>query len=349
MVGYGLGFPGKPSTITHYVNPKNSDSSHGGAWHPIPIQTLDFPVSMAFADFTGDGFNDIVICDHYGPSMDDLWDAESKDGGRVQYLKNPGDRFAKKNWQVNHIGNSTGMHRLKVGHFTTRDHFEVIGLPIISATSDRTSPAPILVWTPVYESKDAAPISWTEDIPFPNEFRLIHEVRPITGEGGALDTAIVAGREGIVHLYYDETGSAWKYVVIGTGLAQQPDNPYWGSGTVDVAAVHDDPVGYIATCEAFHGNTVSVYLKRPGAPKGTASLYHAGNWKRVQIDNYGSLDTKTHTGTIHHVSCADFDGKGVSGFAIACMGEPIGKRLRTRACISTGRQTCERASSTSPR
>ncbi|EJD41029.1 hypothetical protein AURDEDRAFT_169814 [Auricularia subglabra TFB-10046 SS5] len=212
-----------------------------------------------------------------------------------------------------------------LGHFTTRDHFEVMGLPVISATSDRTSPAPILVWTPVYKSEDAAPSSWTEDIPFSKEFRLIHEVKLIPGEGRALDTVIVAGREGIVHLYYDEKASAWKYVVVGTGLPQQPDIPYWGSGSVDIAAVRDDPVGYIATCEAFHGNTVSVYLKRPGAPNGTASLYDASNWKRVQIDNYGPLDEKTHTGTIHHVLSADFDGTGVNGFAIACMGEPIGK------------------------
>ncbi|EJD34917.1 hypothetical protein AURDEDRAFT_176002 [Auricularia subglabra TFB-10046 SS5] len=113
LIGYGLGFPGKPSIIVHYVNPKNSAKPHDAAWEPIPIQTLDFPVSMAFADFTGDGFNDIVICDHYGPSMDDLWDAKTKAGGRVQYLKNPGDRLAKNDWQANHIGTSTGMHRVK--------------------------------------------------------------------------------------------------------------------------------------------------------------------------------------------------------------------------------------------
>ncbi|EJD34921.1 hypothetical protein AURDEDRAFT_154969 [Auricularia subglabra TFB-10046 SS5] len=325
LIGYGLGFAEKPATITHFINPKNSASGATG-WLPVPIQTMDFPVAMTVADLTGDGFNDIVICDRYGPNMDDLWDAKAKDGGRVQWLRNPGgDRSSAKNWAAQRIGNSTAMHRLKVGHFSTKSHLQVLAIPVIAGSGDRTSPAPVIVYTPEYSSQTyAGPSSWKEQVVFANEFRLIHDIKVVPGRGGALDTALVAGREGIVHLYFDKS-SVWRYVVIGTGLPQEQGNPYWGSGSVDVGAVHDDPVGYIATCEAFHGNVVSVYVKKPGAPKGVESLYNAANWKRIQIDSYGPLNEE-HTGTIHHVVTGDFDGVGVDAFGIACMGAPIGTR-----------------------
>ena len=71
--------------------------------------------------------------------------------------------------------------------------------------------------------------------------------------------------------------------------------------------------------QAFHGNTVSVYVKQSGAPKGVASLLKASYWKRYQIDNFGPLNDE-YTGTVHHVAAGDFDGTGVDAFAIACMG-----------------------------
>ncbi|KAJ7834981.1 hypothetical protein B0H14DRAFT_1154205 [Mycena olivaceomarginata] len=53
------------------------------------VQSLDFPVGMTHADLTGDGYNDAISCDRYGPGMTDLWDAKIKNGGRIQWLKNP--------------------------------------------------------------------------------------------------------------------------------------------------------------------------------------------------------------------------------------------------------------------
>ncbi|CDO68224.1 hypothetical protein BN946_scf184913.g14 [Trametes cinnabarina] len=321
LIGYGLGAQGKPATITLFVNPKNSPN-HGTEWVPVPIQTMDFPVSMSFADLTGDGYNDIIICDRYGPTMNDLWDAKTNDGGRVQWLRNPGNRFAKISWAAKHIGNSTGMHRLKVGHFTITSHFQVLAIPIIPKSGDLTSPAPVIVFTPKYGSDPSeGPHSWHEHIPFATEFRLIHEIKVVPAalnpSNNGLDTALVAGREGVVYLHHD--AKKWKYSVVGTGLPQQGDNPYWGSGSVDFGAVGDDPVAYIATCEGFHGNVVSVYIKKSGAPKGAAALLDHKHWTRHKIDDFGPLNAE-HTGTIHHVETADVDGTGVQAFAIACMG-----------------------------
>ncbi|KAJ7358327.1 hypothetical protein DFH08DRAFT_441069 [Mycena albidolilacea] len=72
---------------------------------------------MTYADLTGDGHNDVISCDRYGPGMTDLWeswDAKIKNGGRIQWLKNPDDRTQVQSWTSHHIGNSTGMHRRPV-------------------------------------------------------------------------------------------------------------------------------------------------------------------------------------------------------------------------------------------
>lgn len=322
LVGYGLGFEGKPASVKLFLNPQN-DGSEG--WKVTEIQSLDFPVAMSYADLTGDGFNDIIICDRYGPSMGNLWDAKTQDGGRIQWLRNPGDRSAQPYWEARPIGNSTGMHRLEVGHFTTREHFQVIGLPIIAASGDLDSPAPIIIYTPTYgpDIKEG-PKSWSEHIAFGSEFRLIHDDTLIRGGNNGLDMVLVAGREGAVLIWFDESAKKWEYNVVSTGLPKEGNNPYWGAGTLDVARVGDDPAGYIASCEGFHGNTVSVYIKDQKAPKGFASLKQ-NVWKRIQIDDFGPVDPEEYTGTIHQLAVTTVRNNNFDSFAIACMGAPIGK------------------------
>ncbi|KAI0316808.1 hypothetical protein OF83DRAFT_1172533, partial [Amylostereum chailletii] len=325
IIAYGLGFQGAPSTVRVFTNPLNDESGDG--WKVSEIASLDFPVGMTYADLTGDGFNDVIVCDRYGPSMDNLWDADTQDGGRIQWLKNPGQRSSQPFWKANKIGNSTGMHRLQAGHFTQSDVVQVMGLPIISKSSDLQSPAPILIFTPVYNSdKSQGPTSWTKETAFASQFRLIHDVRLLPRSNGELDMVVVSGREGIVLLWFDSDGQKWSYNVVGEGLLPPaPSSPgYWGSGSVDVCRVGDDDVGYIATCEAFHGNTVAVYTKSEDAPKGATSLKSSSYWTRTVIDSYGPLDSESHTGTVHHVAAVPLAGSDVESFAIACMGAPTG-------------------------
>ena len=133
---------------------------------------------------------------------------------------------------------------------------QVLAIPIIPDSGDLVNPAPIIVYTPEYDTAhfDKGPCAWNTDIPFATEFRLIHDIKVISGKGGALDSALVAGREGIVYLHYDtnnEQHGAWQYTIIGKGLPQEEGNPYWGSGSVDVCSVHNDDIAYIATCEVI--------------------------------------------------------------------------------------------------
>ncbi|KAK7055209.1 hypothetical protein R3P38DRAFT_2760456 [Favolaschia claudopus] len=320
IIAYGLGFEGKPASIRLFTNPINTGSR---GWMVNEITSLEFPVAMVYADLTGDGSNDVIICDRYGPSIYDLWDAETNDGGRIQWFQNPGSRSAPEPWKAHPIGNSTGMHRLEVGHFTTTEHIQVMGVPIISKSGDLTSPAPILIFTPVYGSdRKQGPQKWIEEVAFASEFRLIHDVRLLPKTNGDLDSILVAGREGVAFLWYARSKKAWEYSIVGTGLPQSAENPFWGSGSVDVCRVGDEQIGYIAACEAFHGNTVAVYLRKPSAPKGVEALKDSSHWERREIQSFGELNAE-NTGTIHHVRAIHTThASEAETFGIACIGAP---------------------------
>ncbi|KAG6867365.1 hypothetical protein C0993_003837 [Termitomyces sp. T159_Od127] len=217
------------------------------------------------------------------------------------------------------------MHRIRAGHFTTSDQIQVLALPIIPKSSDLTSPAPVLVFTPVYGSDTTqGPTSWNKDVAFDSDFRLIHDAKVLSNTNEDLDMVLVAGREGIVLLWFDKLSHTWKYNVVGEGLPQSGNNPYWGSGSVDVCRVGDDGIGYIATCEAFHGNVVSVYVKKSDAPTGVEALKDRNYWKRVVLGEFGALNDK-YTGTLHHVMAVQIGPESTpQSFALACMGAPIG-------------------------
>ncbi|KAJ7660887.1 hypothetical protein DFH06DRAFT_1400283 [Mycena polygramma] len=352
LIGYGLGFQDKPAAIRLLINPKNSGAS---GWKLTEIQSFDFPVGMTYADLTGNGFNDIIICDRYGPSMDKASNyhlllailnhcsssgmqkpktADGCNGSKTQGTGMLSRTGLPTRLEIppactgtsNSILRSTDIdgrpklsNRVVAGHFTETDHFQVMGLPIIPNSSDLTSPAPVIIYTPAYgDDPSKGPQSWSEDIAFPSQFRLIHDAKLLPGTNNGLDMVLGAGREGIVLLWFDKPSKKWEYRIIGSGVPQEGNNPYWGSGSVDVVRVGDDPVGYIAACEAFHGNIVSVYTKPLHSTKGAASLKE-NIWTRQVVDDFGPLNS-AHTGTIHHVHAVD-----TGTFAIACMGAPVGK------------------------
>ncbi|KLO06155.1 hypothetical protein SCHPADRAFT_946343 [Schizopora paradoxa] len=125
LIGYGLGTKDLNSKIKLFSNPYGHSGGNRqdliNTWKSEVITELEFPVAMraheifSYADITSNGFNDLVICDQYGPSMNDLW----ADGGRVLWFENPGVRGDGK-WTEHYIGKSAGMHRLKTGRFIWR-------------------------------------------------------------------------------------------------------------------------------------------------------------------------------------------------------------------------------------
>ncbi|KZV78152.1 hypothetical protein EXIGLDRAFT_847778 [Exidia glandulosa HHB12029] len=211
-----------------------------------------------------------------------------------------------------------------------------MGLPIISASGDFTSAAPILIFTPTYGGdRSKGPTSWSEDTAFADRFRMIHDVKLLPRSNGNLDMVVVAGQEGIGLLWYDTHKNEWSFNIVGKGLpppsdSSHPREAFSGSGGVDICRVGDDDVGYIAACEAFHGHIVSVYVKSSDAPKGPSSLKTSSYWTRKVIDDYGPLDTTATrpTGPLHHVMAVPLAKVATEAFAVACMGVPSGDKSK---------------------
>ncbi|KAJ3982175.1 hypothetical protein F5890DRAFT_408747 [Lentinula detonsa] len=308
VIAYGLG-GSQVSVVSMFLNPfPNSTDSKD--WEQVDLARLRYPVGMTYADITGNGFNDVIITDEYGPSMDDLW----MDGGRIVWLQNPGNSKTG-NWRQRFIGRSPSMHRVKAGHFTTRDRVQVAGFPIIVRAGDRTSPAPVVIYTAPEDPENDNQV-WDEEIAFPDSFRLVHDVDIIRSIDGGLDQILLAGREGISLIWYDEGAKMWKSRNLGSGTVPSPGNPYWGAGCVALGGVKLDSSGYIGTAEGFHGNRVSVYVKEKNAIPGEIVK---ANWTRHVLHDFGPLNSR-HEGYIHHVICADIDGDGDDELLVACMG-----------------------------
>jgi len=329
VIGYGLGYRDAndklvPSEVRMYLNPfseMKNQITPPNEWEYTVVKTLDYAVAATYGNFRPDsGLNDVVICHNYGPNMDNL----NMEGGDVSLLINPGNK-KKANWEIKHVGKFPAMHRLKTGYFTQKKHVEIMALPIMIKSGDRESPAPVIIYTPTEWDSNKIPSKWQETRPLDGTFRLIHEVQIIHSTTGGLDKALVAGREGVSLMWMDEKSKQWRHESVGPGLPQSRkpfENPYWGSGSVATARVGPDSVGYIATCEAFHGNLVSVYVKPPGTrPDQIVTNEH---WRRFVIDDFGPLKEGEFTGTIHNVVSADIDGSGVDSIIVALMGYPEG-------------------------
>lgn len=314
VIAYGLGTKERKGDITIFHNQYHPDNTlhkkSVGGWEKMTLASLWFPVSMAYADISGNGYNDIIISDRYGPSMDELW----LDGGRIQWFENIGDPN-KEQWRPRYVGQSPGMHRLRVGHFTRTDVIQIVALPVITKSSDLDTPVPVIIYTKPGDPMSAS--EWEKEVPFNSNFRVVHEVVVVPSNNGGLDRIMLASREGISFLWYNDSAKEWKFETLGTGMPQSPGNQFWGCGSVSVGKVHDDHAGYIASSEAMHGNYVTVYLKDQDA---LPNQFTGVRWTRHILDEFTSGSTGHASGVIHQVVCADIDGDGVDEFLVAMMG-----------------------------
>ena len=269
------------------------------------IEKFDSPVAMDQADLTGDGFQDIIICFQYGRTMLDC----DPDGGKIVWLQNPGLNSDQQFWKKHYIGKSTAMHRLKIGHFTQTQHWQIIGLPIVSQPNDLLSAVPVILFEQPENIFNAT--EWPYEIINQEYFHVIHDAELVKKD--QLDTLLIASREGITWLYFDLSTNQWIIENIGSGESQQQETIFYGSGSLGVGKIGYDNFAYIATAEPFHGNTVAVYMKS------IDNHLTQIQWKRYVLDVYGQANEQGE-GPIHHIVCADFDNDGDDEFLVAFRG-----------------------------
>ncbi|MDX7992652.1 FG-GAP repeat domain-containing protein [Xenorhabdus littoralis] len=289
-------------------------------WYQYPnwdkkliIDKIRMPVGADYADISGNGFPDIIVCyELYGP-IGTIYDPDTS-GGKIDWIENPGKNVVNSGrWKRHYIGRTTGMHRLRVGYFTQKEKLEILGFPIV-AHEDVHAVLPVVLFTQpdnVVESQE-----WPMTVIDDSNFRMIHgaEKKSKLIPDSDRDSVILASDEGITWIYYDDQEEKWKKVLIGIGeITQFEKTGFKGSGDMDVGKTANDNFSYVAAIEPFHGNTVAVYYKDSNF---SPQLAH---WKRVLLDVYGDPN-ENGEGPGHQVICADFDGDGDDEFIVGLRG-----------------------------
>ncbi|KAI1389698.1 uncharacterized protein F4822DRAFT_442905 [Hypoxylon trugodes] len=310
---------GKIQFLENPVNAATTSDDGDSPWKVYDIGEFDTPVASIAVDITGNGLLDVVVCHDFGPTMLDC----NMDGGWISWLENPGRKALSDGYWVHRIiGRWPAMHRIKAGYFTQSSILEIIGAPVLHGKHDKVTPVPILCFRAPEKPKEAT--EWQSHIADNEHFTVVHEITPkkLNGPDG-LDSLLVASREGVNWLYFED--GKWTHKSIGLGEERTPEQSAtsetpgtgdnWGSGNVDIGRVDDDSFAYIATIDPFHGPTVSVYTKvNEGSEKFT--------WKRHVLDVYGTPNQrmKYGDGPGHFVVCGDFDGDGDDEFLVSHMG-----------------------------
>lgn len=170
----------------------------------------------------------------------------------------------------------------------------------------------------------ASSAEWPRQIIDDENYTIIHEItkKKFKGPDG-LDSLLVASREGLTWLYYED--SVWKKERVSVGDPKEDRQSYsavlpgtgdhWGTGGSDAGSLAGRPLSYIATFEPFHGISTCVYTR---AQVGLDKV----EWKRHVLDTYGTPTQrqKWGDGPLHFVVCADFDGDGDDEFVASLMG-----------------------------
>ncbi|MCT7953153.1 hypothetical protein NG798_25470 [Ancylothrix sp. C2] len=306
LVGHGL----SSGELYWYENPK---------WERHLMQDkITMPVGADTQDINNDGFPDYVFCyELYGSGgrIDD----PNPEGGKIAWLENPGNADnAESRWKKHYVGRQVGMHRLRVGHFTRTDRWQILGLPIVSQYGVQD-----VLTIPLYtQPKDIEGAdSWDESIIDNQHFRFVHGVQVKKGliPNSELDSVVLASDEGVTWLYYDQTFKKWKRVLLGTGeksIFQETEYHFKGSGNPEIGRIGNDPFAYAAAVEPFHGSTIAVYYKDE---EGKSNPTEA-SWHRRVLDVYGKPNAEHGEGTGHHIYAADFDGDGNDEFLVALRG-----------------------------
>lgn len=281
----------------------------------IATMTNDKPVALDAADLTGDGLPDLVICHDYGKCM---FDCGPKDG-KISWLQNPGVGNLNKPWTRRHIADLVATHRLRLGHFTTDARLQLAAFPVVGPQGGAegvTSAVRAMVYdppdNPLTSEWKGRPIDTTP-------FTIVHGVVAARFPGTPWperESFLLASAEGISWLGQGP-GGTWQHKTIGSGVPPQKSvetgREFRGSGNLAIGRVGGRPYSVIVALEPFHGNTVTAYVRPPGASPFAAA------WMRKVLKVHPQPDPK-HDAVGHHVVAADFDNDGDDEFLVAMRG-----------------------------
>jgi hypothetical protein len=297
--------------VVWYENPAGS-----GEWRKHHIATVDKAVALDCGDIAGQGRIDIAICHDYGECM---FNCRPNDG-KISWLHNPGTYDADETWRQRLIGDLVATHRVVLGHFTPTGQLELLALPVVGPGGAAGVDKPVELTLFERPADVLSAENWTAQVVDSTHFRIVHGVITARFPGSVdpqRESVLLASQEGI-SWFGPGADTQWEHQHLGAGVGLQnkpSDLPrqFKGSGNLAVGRLGDDPYGYIAAIEPFHGNTIAVYTRA----QRSHSL--AGAWQRTTLAVLGD-PAQPGMAVGHHVIAADLDGDGDDEFLVALRG-----------------------------
>jgi hypothetical protein len=270
-------------------------------------------VAVEAADIAGQGRNDLLLTHNFGSCC---FNCGTNDG-KISWLENPGSFSEEKPWQIRPVSDLIAAHRLKFGHFTQSEKLELMVAPVVGPQPYGAGVHEPIMLTLFEVPKDALTCNGWEGRTIDNQsFRLVHDIYAdkFKGSDGALlDSVLIASEEGINWHYFDTQDNLWKTQHISEGDQTHVDIGFKGCSNARAGRLGDDPYGFIATIDPFHGNKVTVHTRLSGKTMTDQA------WKRTVLDDFGPCDPRNQV-SCHHIVTGDFDGDGDDEFLVALPG-----------------------------
>ncbi|GAC1471734.1 MAG: VCBS repeat-containing protein [Isosphaeraceae bacterium] len=234
-------------------------------------------------DIDGDGKVDFALGASWQPT-------NTKSGGTIQWLQNPGDAGRGKSWRVIPIGSEPTVHRMRWGKLTGEGRPQLVVAPLQGRGTKGPdwgagSGVRLLVYSvPADPLNEPWPLEVADD-----SLHTTHNFQVVDMDNDGKDEIVIAAWEGVFLLKREGKGR-WSKSKLGAG--NQGTTPSRGSSEVKVGKLGDGR-RYLATIEPWHGHQVVVY---------TPSKSAGALWDRQVVDEPVQWG--------HAVWCADLDQDG---------------------------------------
>ncbi|KIJ54193.1 hypothetical protein M422DRAFT_241444 [Sphaerobolus stellatus SS14] len=265
-----------------YANPFEDGGSKPLHWQKLKIATLLNPLTIAYADISKNGYNDVIVIDQNRAVV--VVVLTRREIGRVH---------------------TRGI--LKVGHFTNNFSLQILVIPVSQSTgrpqTNSDSSSLFILYTQPPNISSAR--QWLTSIALHGIFHQVSDVHILAASNqdaqGGLDKILIASKEGVSLVWWEKSKWQSRNISLSARQKRPPLDLHNVCTTIAIGRASDD-IAYIACCE---GKALLTILVR------SATTRHLdvqrSQWSRILLDD--SFDFPNIS--ITQILCKDIDGDGI--------------------------------------
>ncbi len=218
-------------------------------WERYQITTAtEQYIHMAAHDIDADGDVDLAIASEFAL-------ANSRSGGLISWVENPGDPTSNQEWTIHRIDAIPASHRLRWGDVDGDGTRELLVLPIVGIGAEGPEYIGASQLT-AYRIPSDPTGAWESQVLDDSRLEVAHGFVVVDWDGDDADDVLTASLAGVM-LFQPEPGTQPRH--IGAGL--EAARPNRGSSEVALGTLGGER--FVATIDPWHGTDAVIY--RPGA------------------------------------------------------------------------------------